>query len=61
MKNLKNFFQNFFLASGLIWFLCAIAILTFELNFQKKEILLTLIFPFAYAIVKLFDKKQYQE
>jgi len=55
MKRLGNFFKDFFLANGVIWFLCGIAIIIFKLNFQVREILLTLIFPLAYAIVRLFD------
>jgi len=58
MKNLMNFFHNFFLAIGIVWFLCAITILVFELNFQKKEILMTLIFPLAYAVIRQFEKNK---
>ncbi len=52
----KVFFHNFFLAAGIIWTLSALSILTFELNFQPREIFLTLIFPLAYAVVRLFDR-----
>ena len=58
MKNLMNFFHNFFLSIGIVWFLCAITILVFELNFQKNEILMTLIFPLAYAVIRLFEKNK---
>lgn len=52
----KVFFHNFFLATGIIWTISAVSILSFELNFQPREILLTLIFPLAYAVVRLFDR-----
>jgi transcriptional regulator with XRE-family HTH domain len=58
MKNSKKFFYNFFFSIGIVWFLCALAIVIFELNFQKREILLTLIFPLAYAILRQFDKNK---
>lgn len=58
MKNSKSFFYNFFLSLGIVWFLCALSILIFELNFRTKEILLTVIFPLAYAIFRQFDKKE---
>ncbi len=51
-----NFLRNFFLAVGVLWTLSALAILIFKLNFQPKEIILTLIFPLAWALVKLFEK-----
>jgi len=56
MTNLKKFLNNFFLSMGVVSFLCSLAILIFELNFHTKEILLTLIFPLAYAILRQFDK-----
>lgn len=56
MKNSLSFFKNFFLATGVIWFFCGLSIIFFELNFQTKEILLTLILPLAWAIVRLFEK-----
>jgi|GEM_PF-829522 len=56
MKNSKTFFYHFFLAIGVVWFLCALAILSFKLNFQSQEILLTIIIPLAYAIIRLLDK-----
>lgn len=58
MNNSKFFFHNFFLSIGIVWFLSALAIVIFELNFQKKEILLTLIFPFAYALIRQFEKSK---
>ena len=61
MKSSKNFFQNYFISVGVIWFLCALAIVTFNLNFQTKEILLTIIIPFGFAILRLFDKKESKE
>lgn len=56
MENKKTFFHHFFLSTGILWFICALAIVIFELNFRKQEILLTLIFPLAYAIFRQFDK-----
>lgn len=56
MENKKTFFHHFFLSTGILWFFCALAIVIFELNFRKQEILLTLIFPLAYAIFRQFDK-----
>ena len=55
MKVLSNFFKVFFLAIGVVWFLCGLSIVIFKLNFGMKEIILTLIFPLAYAIVRQFD------
>ena len=51
-----TFFKNFFLAVGILWTLSAIAILIFELTYQPKEIVLTLVLPLAWSFVKLFDK-----
>ena len=53
---ITSFFKNFFLASGIVWVLSAIAILGFELSFGTKEIVITLIFSLAYAIIRLFEK-----
>jgi hypothetical protein len=50
-----TFFKNFFLAVGILWTLSAIAILVFQLSYQPKEIILTLVLPLAWALVKLFD------
>ena len=58
MNGSKKFFYNFFLSTGIVWFLSALAILIFELNFKEKEILLTLIFPFAYALIRQFEKSK---
>ncbi|MFC3364296.1 hypothetical protein ACFOG5_14070 [Pedobacter fastidiosus] len=55
MSSSLNFLKNFFLATGIIWVLSAFSILTFRLNFQRQEIIITLILPLAYAIVRLFD------
>lgn len=55
MSSPLNFLKNFFLATGIIWVLSAFSILTFGLNFQRQEIIITLILPLAYAIVRLFD------
>jgi len=51
-----NFLKTYFLAVGIVWTLCALAIVFFKLNFQRMEILLSLIFPLAYAIIRLFEK-----
>lgn len=56
MQNSMTFFQRFFLATGIVWFLSGLSILIFRLNFGPREILITLILPLAYAIVRLFDK-----
>ena len=61
MKNLRDFFYNYFLATGIVWFLCAFAIVIFKLNFQAKEILLTLIIPLAFSIFRLFTKNSPSE
>lgn len=61
MKNSLTFSKNFFLATGIIWTLSALAILIFKLNFQTREIIMTLILPFAWAIFKLFDKGKASE
>lgn len=59
MKSKSSFFfYHFFLAIGVVWFFSACAILIYELNFQRKEILMTLIFPMAYAILRLFEKRR---
>ncbi|MBS1757289.1 MAG: hypothetical protein JSU03_08425 [Bacteroidetes bacterium] len=55
MKKLKEFSKNFFLANGVLWFLCSLSIIIFNLHFDVKEIIMTLILPLAYAIVKLYD------
>jgi transcriptional regulator with XRE-family HTH domain len=47
MNNSKFFFHNFFLSIGIVWFLSALAIVIFELNFQKKRNTLDLNFSFC--------------
>ena len=37
MKNSKNFFHNYFLAIGIIWFFCALSIVIFE-NLSSKPL-----------------------
>ncbi|MDH6311705.1 transcriptional regulator with XRE-family HTH domain [Parabacteroides sp. PFB2-10] len=56
MKNSRNFFYDYFLATGVVWFICALAIVIFKLNFQVKEILLTIIIPLAFSIFRQFTK-----
>ncbi|PWS27625.1 hypothetical protein DHW03_08545 [Pedobacter yonginense] len=58
MNALLTFLKNFFLASGIIWVLAALSIITFGLNFQRQEIIITLILPLAYAIVRIFDQSK---
>lgn len=58
MKKTKSFFHNYFLASGIVWFFCALSILIFKLNFQAKEILLIMIIPFAFSVFKYFTKNE---
>jgi len=58
MLNLMNFFKNYFLAAGIVWTLGALSILCFKFNFQTREITLTLLFPLAYAIIRLFDQSK---
>ncbi|MFD2865937.1 hypothetical protein [Mucilaginibacter antarcticus] len=56
-----NFLKNLFLAMGAIWFFCALFILILDLNFGPREIAFTLIIPFAYAVVRMFDKREVAE
>lgn len=49
------FLKNFFLATGIVWTLSALSILILRLNFQTREIALTLILPLAWAIIKVFE------
>ncbi|MFB6319630.1 helix-turn-helix domain-containing protein [Saccharicrinis sp. FJH54] len=58
MKKTKNFFYNYFLAMGIVWFFCALSIVLFKLNFQIKEILLTIIIPLAFSIFRQFTKNE---
>lgn len=58
MSSLFNFLKNFFIAAGIVWVLSALSILTFNLNFQRQEIIISLIFPLAYALVRLFDNSR---
>jgi hypothetical protein len=55
MKTLYKFLHDFFLAAGVIWFLCALSILYYNYNFGEREIIQTLLFPLAWAVVKLID------
>lgn len=61
MKNLKNFFYNYFLATGIIWFFLALSILIFDLTFREKEILLTILIPLTFSIFKKLTKTGVQE
>ncbi|MDB5005031.1 MAG: hypothetical protein JWQ34_3256 [Mucilaginibacter sp.] len=56
MNTPLTFFKNLFLATGVIWFFSALAIIILNLNFGPREIVFTLIIPLAYAVVKLFDR-----
>jgi hypothetical protein len=55
MKRLSQFFRNFFLANGVLWFLCGLSTLIFKFHLGPQELLATLLLPLAYAIVRLFD------
>ena len=57
MEQRVEFFRNMFLATGVLWFFAALAILIFDLNFHEEEIVMTLIVPVAYAVIRLFEKK----
>jgi uncharacterized membrane protein len=61
MNKTFTFFKNFFLATGIIWFISALSLLIFKLNFQPREILLTLGLPLAWAILKLFENSKPSE
>jgi hypothetical protein len=56
MNTPLTFLKNMFLATGVIWFFSALAIIILNLNFGPREIIFTLIIPVAYAVVRLFDK-----
>jgi transcriptional regulator with XRE-family HTH domain len=58
MKNPLNFFRNYFLAVGIIWFFCALSIIIFNLHFREKEILLTILIPLAFFIFKKVTEKK---
>lgn len=57
MEKRVEFFRNMFLATGVLWFFTALAILIFDLNFHEEEIVMTLLVPVAYAVIRLFEKK----
>lgn len=61
MKNTLPFFRHFFTAIGVVWLLCGTSILLFELNFKEKEILMTLLFPLAYAILRAIETSTKKE
>lgn len=52
MKIQKKIFIDFFMAVGVVWFICAMSILLFNIDFQSEEIALTIIFPLAYTIFR---------
>jgi len=52
----KLFLQLFFGNLEFVWFFCALSIVLFKLNFQTKEILLTIIIPLAFSIFRQFTK-----
>ena len=56
MSKLKIFFLRFFLATGLIYFCGASALLADNLHYGTMEILLSVVFPLAYAVVRAFEK-----
>jgi len=55
MKKLTQFFKDYFLVNGILWFFCSLSILIFDLNFGPREIIMSIIFPLPYAIARLFD------
>lgn len=57
MTKIAAFFHNFFLATGVIWFFAALALLIFHLNYEEREILFSIILPLAWAVIKQFDQK----
>lgn len=57
MKSESTFFKTFFLGVGVLWTICGLSIILFQLSFEAKEIVLTLALPLAYAIIRQFDKK----
>lgn len=61
MEKRLEFFRNMFLATGVLWFFAALAILIFDLNFHEEEITMTLLIPVAYAVIRLFEKKNSEE
>jgi len=58
MDKQPSFFKNFFLAAGVIWVFFAITVLLFRLSFQSIEIIITLVIPLAYAILRKFEEKK---
>ena len=56
MSKLKIFFLRFFLATGLIYFFFASALLADNLHYGRMEILLSVVFPLAFAVVRSFEK-----
>ena len=56
MKNFRRFLFDFFFSTGIVWLLCALSIMIFNLQYQEKEIILTLIIPLAFAIFRFIGK-----
>ncbi|GGH14907.1 helix-turn-helix domain-containing protein [Sphingobacterium alkalisoli] len=56
MKKLKDFLSNYFLATGIVWFLCGIGIISFNWHFGPQEISITLLVPLSYALFRIFEK-----
>jgi transcriptional regulator with XRE-family HTH domain len=56
MRKSKSFFYNYFLAIGIVWFLCGLSIVIFDLRFGEKEVLLTILIPLGFAIFQQFSK-----
>lgn len=61
MRKSKNFFYNYFLAIGIVWFLCGLSIVIFDLRFGEKEVLLTILIPLGFAIFQQFSKSESSE
>ncbi len=61
MNKSYRFFNNLFLATGAIWLPSGLSIVCFNLHFREQEIMVTLILPVAYAIVKIFDDRKVEK
>ena len=57
MNNMNRFFYNFFIASGVIYLIGFFYIMANEIKVYTQGIVLSLIFPLAYALLRLFDHR----
>lgn len=58
---MKRFLRHFFLALGVLWFLSALAILSFKLNFKQFELSMILAAGFVYALIRYYEFKYKEE